>query len=466
MDRSYEDIVYEVADPVATITLDRPAVLNAFTHSMLREIRDAVETAVADPAVVGIVITGAGRGFCAGLDASVLSATTAGGSAGRPPIGEDELPGLFSYFVEQPKPIIAAVNGVVAGGGFVLAAMCDLRFASTAASFVTIFSKRGLIAEHGFDVAPAAPRGHRGGARPAVVVAPLRCRRGCPAGLRAAGRRARRAARRGPRLRRRPRRQRLARRHRRHQAARLRTRWPRAPRPALVEADEATWAAIDRPDAAEGARSLVERRPPNFTRLGGTPPTLMPPHAHLGADPSGRAWLGLARCACWSPTTGRGGATAGSSMPSGQPHGGARGDRCSRRASSSATWCRTRRAGSVRLVEEDGAEVVVDLAGEQHVMGGDEHRVGDGDDGLVRAAPAGDAVVAGRQKVFFVSRRGPGGLDQGGAQKAAAVAGAGGSPFAGGLVRGGSDTGPRGEVAGGREPGHVDTDLGDDRLGA
>ena len=103
MDRSYDDIVYEVADPVALITLDRPAVLNAFTHSMLGEIRDAVETAVADPAVVGIVITGAGRGFCAGLDASVLSATTAGGSAGRPPIAEDELPGLFSYFIRAAQ---------------------------------------------------------------------------------------------------------------------------------------------------------------------------------------------------------------------------------------------------------------------------------------------------------------------------------------------------------------------------
>ena len=116
---------------------------------MLAEIRDAIGRAVADPAVVGIVITGAGRGFCAGLDASVLAATTAVGSSGRPPVADDELPGLFSYFTEQPKPIIAAVNGVVAGGGFVLASMCDLRFASTAAAFTAVFTKRGLIAEHG-----------------------------------------------------------------------------------------------------------------------------------------------------------------------------------------------------------------------------------------------------------------------------------------------------------------------------
>ena len=99
-----------------------------------------VEAAVADPGVVGIVITGAGRGFCAGLDASVLqeTTTTAGGASGERPEHdrptEGQLPGLFSYLLEQPKPVIAAVNGVAAGGGFVLATMCDLRFASTAAS--------------------------------------------------------------------------------------------------------------------------------------------------------------------------------------------------------------------------------------------------------------------------------------------------------------------------------------------
>ena len=175
---SYADIVYEVADPVALITLNRPEKLNAFTHPMLARSATPSRRAVADPAVVGIVITGAGRGFCAGLDASVLAATTAVGSSGRPPVADDELPGLFSYFTEQPKPIIAAVNGVVAGGGFVLASMCDLRFASTERVVHGRVHQAGPDRRARHDVDPAPPRRHRRRPRPAVVVAPLRRRRG------------------------------------------------------------------------------------------------------------------------------------------------------------------------------------------------------------------------------------------------------------------------------------------------
>lgn len=141
------ELRYEVDDPVALITLDRPHTLNALTYEMLRDFRDAVECAAADPAVVGIVITGAGRGFCSGLDAAVLGRTADAGSSSRPLT--DEVPGLFTWLLSIPKPVISAVNGVAAGGGFVLAAMSDLRIASSAAQFTTIFSKRGLIAEHG-----------------------------------------------------------------------------------------------------------------------------------------------------------------------------------------------------------------------------------------------------------------------------------------------------------------------------
>ena len=85
----------------------------------------------------------------AGLDASVLAATSGAGSSARAPEQPGELLGLVSYLLRVPKPVIAAVNGPAAGGGFVLAMLSDVRFASSAASFTTVFSKRGLIAEHG-----------------------------------------------------------------------------------------------------------------------------------------------------------------------------------------------------------------------------------------------------------------------------------------------------------------------------
>jgi enoyl-CoA hydratase/carnithine racemase len=143
------EIGYEVQDPVAVITLNRPEALNAFTFDMLLRLRRHVAEAVADPAVVGIVITGTGRGFCTGLDAAAMSDTTAGAEVPSEVFSDGRLAGLFSYFLEQPKPIIAAVNGITAGGGFLLATMCDLRFASADASFTSVFTRRGLIAELG-----------------------------------------------------------------------------------------------------------------------------------------------------------------------------------------------------------------------------------------------------------------------------------------------------------------------------
>lgn len=141
------EVLVDIDDPVATITLNRPETLNALTYSMLAAFREAVEAAERDARVVGIVVTGAGRGFCSGLDASVLQATTTTGSSSR--VQTDEVPGLFTWLLGINKPVIAAVNGVAAGGGFVLAVMSDIRIASSAGSFISIFSKRGLIAEHG-----------------------------------------------------------------------------------------------------------------------------------------------------------------------------------------------------------------------------------------------------------------------------------------------------------------------------
>jgi enoyl-CoA hydratase/carnithine racemase len=146
----YQEIEVTVEDPVATIRLNRPDKLNALTWQTLREIRQAVNAAVEDTRVVGIVITGSGRGFCAGLDASVLAEVTRGEIELAETGGDsDELAGMFSYLMQVPKPVIAAVNGVAAGGGFVLAMMSDLRIASQDAAFTTVFLKRGLMAEHG-----------------------------------------------------------------------------------------------------------------------------------------------------------------------------------------------------------------------------------------------------------------------------------------------------------------------------
>jgi enoyl-CoA hydratase/carnithine racemase len=146
------EILFETMGRVALIRLNRPQQLNALTYGMLADIRRLVAVAEKDPAVTAIAFVGEGRGFCSGLDAEVLRQTTAAGESrrveGDAPARTDP-PGMFSYLPRISKPVISAVNGVAAGGGFILAMMSDLRFGSESASFTTVFSKRGLIAEHG-----------------------------------------------------------------------------------------------------------------------------------------------------------------------------------------------------------------------------------------------------------------------------------------------------------------------------
>lgn len=155
----YQQILYSVDDPVATITLNRPERLNAWTDRMGAEVRHAVAQAEADQRVVGIVITGAGRGFCAGADLKGLQAISAGERGAR---GDDELaadPGdpamgegfrkHYAYLLSVRKPVIAAINGPCAGMAVPIALFCDLRFASESATFTTAFVRRGLIAEWG-----------------------------------------------------------------------------------------------------------------------------------------------------------------------------------------------------------------------------------------------------------------------------------------------------------------------------
>jgi enoyl-CoA hydratase/carnithine racemase len=157
----YEDIRYDVDEPVATITLDRPDKLNAFTYRMLAEIRHALAAAEADARVVGIVLTGAGRGFSAGMEAESLQADADAGATGRSALPEalradpgdksmgDDFQVTFGYLLSIRKPLVAAVNGPCAGLAFAIAALCDLRFVAEDAVFRTAFSQRGLIAEHG-----------------------------------------------------------------------------------------------------------------------------------------------------------------------------------------------------------------------------------------------------------------------------------------------------------------------------
>lgn len=157
---TYQDILYRVDDPVAVITMNRPDALNAFTVRMLAEIRHALAEAEADERVVGIVLTGAGRGFCAGMDMNALDDMSGGDSGtaedlsalkaspGDPDMGED-FQVTYSYLLSVRKPILAAVNGACAGLGFVFALLSDMRFVDRSARFSTAFSQRGLIAEHG-----------------------------------------------------------------------------------------------------------------------------------------------------------------------------------------------------------------------------------------------------------------------------------------------------------------------------
>ncbi|HEY8489721.1 MAG TPA: enoyl-CoA hydratase-related protein, partial [Dehalococcoidia bacterium] len=158
----YQEILYQVDDPVAVITLNRPERLNATTDRMIRELRHALAAAEADGRVVGIVITGAGRGFCAGVDLAELRKIGAAGdvaamqsaadvpaaSPGDPTMGEDFARGL-AYLLTVRKPVLAAVNGPCAGYGLSLALFCDLRFAAGGAVFTTAFAPLGLVAEHG-----------------------------------------------------------------------------------------------------------------------------------------------------------------------------------------------------------------------------------------------------------------------------------------------------------------------------
>ena len=153
---SYQELLYEVEDRVATITLNRPDKLNAWTDVMEEEFLDAMREGTGDAKVRAIVVTGAGRAFCAGADLALLNAAAHTGvvlSGQRTevdfPAAPPEMRKRYSWLLGVPKPVIAAINGPAVGLGFVIPLFCDIRLASSTARFCTIFAKRGLIAEYG-----------------------------------------------------------------------------------------------------------------------------------------------------------------------------------------------------------------------------------------------------------------------------------------------------------------------------
>lgn len=140
---------------IAVLTLNRPERLNALTRVMEAELRQAIEVLDRDDTVRVVVLTGAGRGFCAGMDIEELEVLPPGdirAAQWMRPFDMNrraDYQTRYGYFPAMRKPIIAAINGPAAGLGLVFALYSDMRFASEQASFSTAFARRGLIAEHG-----------------------------------------------------------------------------------------------------------------------------------------------------------------------------------------------------------------------------------------------------------------------------------------------------------------------------
>src|SRR5271170_908040 len=161
---AYEQIIYEVADNIATITLNRPEKLNAFTGEMMTEMIDAFDKADADDNVRAIIVTGAGRAFCAGADLSAGPRTfdraarddVADRNAELKPDGtidwshesvRDGGGRLTLRIFESLKPVIAAVNGPAVGVGVTMQLAMDVRLASENARFGFVFARRGIVPE-------------------------------------------------------------------------------------------------------------------------------------------------------------------------------------------------------------------------------------------------------------------------------------------------------------------------------
>jgi enoyl-CoA hydratase/carnithine racemase len=149
---TYRDLIYDVDGNVATVTLDRPERLNAISGGMLASFSEAFREADRDPRVRAIILTGAGKGFCAGLDLKEQGAAANSNSIN----GAAALPSKFDLANSPPmvlhetdKPVICALNGAAAGYGLDLALGCDIRIAADTAKLAAVFTRRGVLPESG-----------------------------------------------------------------------------------------------------------------------------------------------------------------------------------------------------------------------------------------------------------------------------------------------------------------------------
>ena len=143
-----ESVLYDLAEGVATITLNRPDAMNSLTAETKNALLEAVERARDDEGARAVVLTGSGRAFCAGQDLREHAANLEAGKGLDGTVREHYNP-IVLALAELPKPVVAAVNGVAAGAGASLAFACDLRIASEKASFATAFTKIGLAPDSG-----------------------------------------------------------------------------------------------------------------------------------------------------------------------------------------------------------------------------------------------------------------------------------------------------------------------------